>query len=895
VADVLVGVGGVLLIGALAWFFFGPRKATRSEMRDGFQEVEILVKGGYSPSVVRVSEGVPLRLVFDRQETGECSSRVVFPDFDVNRALPPYQRTAVEIMPGRCGQFGFACGMNMLHGTLLVEERSGEASPSTSVTPESAAGAAEPTGAAPAAEEVTSEDDARRAEIRDLWHRFLVGAVLTVPVLSAVMAGDLFHASWVPSLLLNRWVQMTLITPVMFYTGWHIHRTGWGALRHRSAEMNSLVTVGTTAAYAFSVVVTVAPGLLPESLREIYFEAVGVILTLVTLGNLLEARARVRTGEAVRALIGLRARIAHVVRDRAEIEVPVDEVLVGDVVVVRPGEKIPVDGLVVDGRSSVDESMMTGESMPVAKDAGDEVIGATINGTGSFRFRATRVGSETMLARIVQLVEQAQASKAPIQRLADLVASYAVPGVIFVAIVTFVVWYLMGPQPAFIHALVSAVAVLIIACPCALGIATPISITAGTGKGAQQGVLVRTARALETAGRLDTIAFDKTGTLTEGKPSLTDVVPAGGFAEREILSMVASVESRSEHPLAGAVLAGAAARGVEIAEPRGFYSLTGLGVGATVDGREVLAGSRKLLVDKGVDTGPLDDAAAGLATGGKTALFAAVDGEPAGVLAVADALKEDASRTAATLKAMGLDVVMITGDGRRTAEAVARRAGIDGVLAEATPKGKSLEVRRLQSEGRVVGVVGDGINDAPALARADVGIAIGTGADVAVEAADITLVSGDPAGVVTAVALSRATMRNIRQNLGWAFGYNLVGIAVAAGVLYPFFGWVLNPMIAAVAMAFSSVSVVTNANRLRRFTAPSLVPASEPPAAAEVRVEAAERREGEMDTVKDVVCGMHIDPVEAAATYEWDGVTYYFCSAECLERFKEEPNAYAQR
>jgi Cu+-exporting ATPase len=612
-------------------------------------------------------------------------------------------------------------------------------------------------------------------------------------------------------------VQAALITPVMFYTGWPIHRTGWLALSHRSADMNSLITLGTIAAYGYSLVVTLVPALLPVGVRGVYFETAGVILTLILLGRLIETRAKAGTGQAIRQLLGLQARTARVVRDGTASEIPVEQVVVGDELVIRPGEKIPVDAVVLSGSSAVDESMVTGEPMPVTRRAGEPVIGATINTTGSLRVRAAKVGSDTMLAQIIKMVRRAQASRAPIQRLADAVSGFFVPAVIAIAIITFAVWLVAGPAPAFTLALVSAIAVLIIACPCALGLATPLSIQVGTGKGARAGILIRSAEALETSQRLDTIVLDKTGTITVGQPALTDIRPAGPWTSNDLLALVAAAESESEHPLAAAIVTGARERGVSIPAAMAFESVTGKGVQASVNGRTVLVGNARLLTGAGIDITALDSAAAEAAGTGKTPVLAAVDGDPAGVLAVADTVKQDSAAAIAALRRLGVQVVMLTGDNTRTAAAIARQTGVSRVLAEVLPEHKADEIRRLQAQGHRVGMVGDGINDAPALAVADVGLAIGTGTDVAIEAADITLISGSLAGVVTAIGLSRATMRNIRQNLFFALAYNGIGIPIAAGILYPFFGIRLSPIVAAAAMALSSLSVVSNANRLRRY------------------------------------------------------------------------------
>ena len=892
--DVVVVAGAVVLTVVLAWFFFGPKRARRAALVDGGQQAEVVVRGGYDPSVVRARQGVPLRLVFDRQESGDCTSRVVLAEFGINRTLPAFARTAVDLMPTAAGSFTFACGMNMVQGTLVVEpadsgsdaslHTGGEAGLSAQeASEERAPMAGAPDGDAEAAE--------RRTEIRDLSRRVFVGALLTAPLAVAVMAHEVFGAMWVPAWIMNHWVQLALISPVMFFTGWPIHRSGWLILRRRSADMNSLITLGTTAAFAYSLLVTVAPGVLPDEVRDVYFEAVGVIVTLILLGRLLEVRAKAGTGEAIRRLIGLQARTARVLRGGEELEVLIEDVEVGDVVAVRPGEKIPVDGEVVDGRSAVDESMVTGEPIPVGKESGDTVIGATINQTGAFRFRATKVGRDTMLAQIIRLVEQAQASKAPIQRLVDLVSSYFVPVVMLIAVWTFAVWFVAGPAPALTLALVSAVAVLIIACPCALGLATPLSIMVGTGKGATQGILIRSAEALEAAHRLDTIVLDKTGTITRGQPVLTDVIVVGDLDETGLLALVASAERSSEHPLAAAIVAGAADRGVAVVEPTLFDSITGKGIRAVVSGREVLVGNARLLADAGIDASGLEVSSTALAEDGRTPMLVAVDGRPAGVIAVADTVKDESAAAVAALQRAGLEVVMITGDNRRTAAAIARQVGITRVLAEVLPEHKADEVRRLQGEGRRVGMVGDGINDAPALAQADVGSAIGTGTDVAIESSDITLVSGNLGGLVTAISLSRATMRNIRQNLVLAFVYNTAGIPIAAGVLYPFFGIRLSPMIAAAAMALSSLSVVTNANRLRRWHPAALRPASL--GAVEVTVETPSS-ESPAPAGEDIdpVCGMTVDADTAAAVADHGGRTYRFCSTRCRDRFTADLSTY---
>jgi P-type Cu+ transporter len=680
-------------------------------------------------------------------------------------------------------------------------------------------------------EEETSVEDAHEREYRKLEGNFLLAVALTALILLGSLPQMLGLAVPVSMTLLNFGL-LALATPVQFWAGWRFYEGAWAALRHGQANMNTLVALGTSAAYLYSAVATLAPGLLAGR-ADVYFDTSSLIITLVLLGRLLEARTKGRTNEAIKKLAGLQARTARVVRGQGpgeDVDVPVEEVEVGDLLLVRPGEKVPVDGVVLAGESAVDESMITGESIPVSKREGDEVIGATVNKTGSFRFRATKVGSETALAQIIRMVEQAQGSKAPIQRLADRISAIFVPVVILIATMTFFVWLWLGPEPAFTHALLNFVAVLIIACPCAMGLATPTSIMVGTGKGAQRGILVKGGEALEEAHKLTTVVLDKTGTLTRGEPRLTDVIPLDGLSGDELLVVAAAAERRSEHPLGEAIVAGAMDRGLDVPEPETFDAPTGRGVRATVCGKTVLVGSRKLMDESGVPEDGLASRFEELTASGKTPMFVAVDGEVAGLVAVADVVREESKEAVDLLRRMGLEVVMLTGDNGRTAESVAGELGIERVLAEVVPEDKEKEIRKLQVEGKVVAMVGDGINDAPALASADVGVAIGTGTDVAMEAADLTLISGDVRGVARAIRLSKATMQNIKQNLFWAFAYNVALIPVAAGMLYPLFagGTVpealrpflgeygfLNPVLAAAAMALSSVTVVSNALRLR--------------------------------------------------------------------------------
>lgn len=659
---------------------------------------------------------------------------------------------------------------------------------------------------------------AHEQEYKSLMRKFVFSAVVAVPVLFFSYPGLLGIAE---GSVLLQWIQisMGIVTlPVMFWAGSHFYTGAWAAFKNRSANMHTLITLGVTAAWLYSTVAVLFPQIFPtEDLADIFYDVAVVVITLVNLGMAMEIRAKGRSSESIKKLMGLQAKTARVLRNGKEMDIPVEEVVLDDVIIVRPGEKIPVDGEIVEGSSAIDESMITGESIPVEKSKGDEVIGATINKTGSFKFRATKVGKDTALSQIVQMVEEAQSSKPPIQRIVDKVSEYFVPTVMIIAIASFVIWYLIGPAPVLIYGLIVAVTVLVIACPCALGLATPISLMVGVGKGAENGILIRSGEALETAQKLDIIVLDKTGTITEGQPSLTDVITVNDFTEDHVLAWSASVERASEHPLGEAIIKGAEDRGITLFDPKNFNAVPGHGVEADVDGRKILLGNIKMMLDNNIDTGNLQDESVTLADDGKTPMFVAVDGKAAGVVAVADTVKADSKAAIAQLKKMGLEVVMITGDNQRTADAIARQVGVDRVLAEVLPEDKAMNVQKLQNEGKRVAMVGDGINDAPALAQADIGLAIGTGTDVAIEAADITLIKGSLKGVVLAIQLSKATMKNIKQNLFGAFAYNSAGIPVAAGILYPFFGILLSPLIAAAAMAFSSVTVVTNANRLRKF------------------------------------------------------------------------------
>jgi len=672
---------------------------------------------------------------------------------------------------------------------------------------------------------MTGEDDAekaaRLAESRDLTRKVWVGAIISAVLLIGslpMMTG--LNLPFIPAWLHNFWFQAILTAPVQFWCGRSFYTNGWKALKRHTATMDTLITLGTSAAYFYSLFVTINPSFLTAQglMPSVYYETAAIVVTLILLGRLFENRARGQTSDAIRKLMGLQARDARIIREGQEMAVPIADVQLGDVVVVRPGEKIPVDGEVIEGSSTIDEAMVTGESVAVKKQAGDEVIGATINKTGSFKFRTTRVGRDTFLAQIVKLVQQAQGSKAPIQRLADQVTGGFVPAVIAIAIATFVIWFMVMGN--FTLALITMVEVLIIACPCALGLATPTSVMVGTGKGAEHGILIKGAESLEMAHKLQTIVLDKTGTLTQGQPTVTDFMTTVGTAndnELKLLQLAASVEHSSEHPLAEAVVRYAESQEVTLVNVQDFESIAGSGVQGKVSDQLIQIGTQRWMQELGIDTQALQRDKEQLESSGKTAILIAVDGELQGLMGIADALKPTSAQAVRALQRLGLEVVMMTGDNRQTAETIAREVGIQRVFAEVRPDQKAAQVYKLQSEGKIVAMVGDGINDAPALAQAQVGIAIGTGTDVAIAASDITLISGDLQGIVTAIQLSRATMRNIRQNLFFAFIYNVAGIPIAAGILYPVFGWLLSPIIAGAAMAFSSVSVVTNALRLRNF------------------------------------------------------------------------------
>lgn len=677
------------------------------------------------------------------------------------------------------------------------------------------------TRAAEASEpEMDKEAQAIEKEYRSLLRKWWFAAIIGLPTmilsyssLFPVLRDVFSHGSEAQWYL---WIGMGVASLlVMIYSGSQFFVGAWEGLKHRSANMHTLIALGISVAWLYSTLAVFAPQLFPsKEFVDVYYDVTVVVTALVVLGLALEIKAKGRTSEAIKKLIGLQAKTARVVRDGKELDIPVEEVLVNDIIIVRPGEKIPVDGELIEGSSAVDESMITGESLPVSKKVGDEVIGATLNKTGSFKFRATKVGKDTALSNIIRLVQDAQGSKVPIQRIVDQVSTYFTPTVMILAVIGFVIWYDFGPSPAFTYGLIVAVTTLIIACPCALGMATPMSLTTGIGLGAQNGILIRSGDALQAAEKLNAIILDKTGTITKGKPELTDVI---GMNNEQMLRLAASVEKSSEHPLALAIVEGAQARGLKLSDVKTFEAIPGHGVAATVEGHHLLIGNLKLMNREGIALGELEEKSKALADDGKTPMFIAIDNKAAGIIAVADTVKEDSKAAIAAMKKMGLEVVMITGDNERTAKAIARQVGVDRVLAEVLPQDKAFNVQKLQLEGKKVAMVGDGINDAPALAQADIGLAIGTGTDVAIEASDITLIKGSLMGVVTAIQLSRAVMGNVYQNLFGAFIYNTAGLPIALGVLYPFFGILLSPILAGLAMAFSSVTVISNANRLKSW------------------------------------------------------------------------------
>lgn len=656
----------------------------------------------------------------------------------------------------------------------------------------------------------------RKEELKKLKRKFWVGAVL-----SALIFWGSFPEwfPWTPEFLMNRIVLFFLTTPAQFWVGWQFYRGFFIALKNKMANMDTLIAVGTSAAYGYSTVATFFPDVFRGAGLEvnIYFDTAAIIITLILLGRLLEARARAGTSEAIKKLMGLRAKTAKVLRDGVELDISLEEVMVGDIIIVRPGEKIPVDGVIIEGRTSIDESMITGESMPVTKGAGEPVIGATVNKFGAFKFRATKVGKDTMLSQIIELVLRAQGSKAPIQKMADKVTTIFVPLVLGIAAITFVVWLIFGPVPAVTFALLNFVAVLIIACPCALGLATPTAIMVGTGIGAQNGILIKDAEGLEIAQKVNAVVMDKTGTITTGKPSLTDVVLLSSLPENEIIFLAASAEKNSEHPLGQAIVEAAKNKNITLSEGTDFEAIAGAGVKVKISGKKVLVGTKQLMSGQEVSFSGGEEKMIELEEQGKTVMIIAVDGKEVGLIAVADTPRESSRTAIEKLQKMGLEVIMMTGDNQKTAEAIAKKVGVHRFIGRVLPERKAEEVKKLQAEGKIVAMVGDGINDAPALAAADIGIAMGTGTDIAMEAGDITLMKGDLSGIVAALELSRVTMKIIKQNLFWAYAYNTVLIPIAAGVLYPFFGVLLNPILAAAAMGLSSISVVVNSLRLKRF------------------------------------------------------------------------------
>ncbi|MFI5251467.1 MAG: heavy metal translocating P-type ATPase [Bacteroidota bacterium] len=968
--EILVIGGGIAAIGFLYWFFFGTRAAVSARVTGKVQEITIKVEGTYSPDIVRVKAGLPVRLRFNRNEGASCSERVVIPDFNISRSLAAFQTTDVQFLPDKTGEFPFSCAMNMYRGTIIVEpdSRNQGAQPSepkkssrpktdlqinkatfivhgiscpsclNNITPvlQQLDGVEEVVSnftteevtvrfnpAAVTTDELGAKIDtlgyqaelrddsnyssdvgakAHRGEVEDLMRRLVAAVVLTIPAIIGSIGSMTEFFSSIPMWLTSPYLQWVFITPVLFYSGWHIIRGMYGALRNRSADMNTLIGIGALSAYLYSVIAMLfGEWMSMQGMpAHVYFETVGMVITLILTGRLLEARAKSHTSDAIKKLVQLQPSSARVIRMGTEQDIPITAVIVGDKIRVRPGEKIPVDGIVAEGESRIDESMITGESMPVHKQKDSVVVGSTINTTGSFIMTARRVGKDTMLAQIIRLVQDAQGSRAPIQRLADKVSGYFVPIVLMIGVVTFVSWYVLGPQPAFLNGLMNFIAVLLIACPCALGLATPTSIMVSTGKGAENGILFKNAESLEIAHKVNAIVLDKTGTITRGRPELTDIITHNSYIENDFLRLVAAAEQGSEHPLARAIIATAKDRLGNLPSVQNFLAISGLGISAQVENKTILTGNSKFMKERNVPIDALQSDWERLSSEGKTPVFVSIDGKLAGILGIADPIKPSSIQAIKELRQMGLEVTMITGDNEHTARAVGNKIGIDNILAEVLPQAKEQEIRRIQGTHKIVAMVGDGINDAPALARADVGIALGTGTDVAIESSDITLVRGDLMGVVMAIKLSRATIGNIKQNLFLAFIYNGLGIPLAAGVFYPLFGILLSPIIASAAMAASSISVVSNALRMRSFKMTKLIDSeslqksqySLNPVNPTLTGETMESKPQTTETHIDPVCHMEVEPATAAGKTDYKGKTYYFCAAMCKKKFDENPEKY---